>query len=121
MIVMLISLLEKLTYIRKLSIPLYLCFQYVFVPLFFRIASFGTCFIISRRLSRSTDDAIAFRMIKNFNVGVNSPKTPNSNGKMIEIKMKGAMVMKRYLDFEISSSVMTKPPKKVRPIYVLSD
>lgn len=77
--------------------------------------------MIRRRLRISTDDAIEFRMIKNFNVGVNSPNTPNSNGKIIERIMNGAMVMKRYLDFEISSSVMTKPPKRVRPIYVLSD
>ena len=90
-------------------------------PLLFRVALFGTCLIISRRLSISTEDAIEFSIIKNFNVGVNSPNTPIINGKIIEIMMKGASVMKIYLDFEISSSVITKPPYRVSPIYVFSD
>jgi hypothetical protein len=93
----------------------------VYGPLLFRIALFGTCLIISRRLSISTDDAIEFRIIKNFSGGVNSPNTPNINGKIIEIIMKGAIVMKIYLDFKISSSVITKPPKRVSPTYVFSD
>ena len=60
-------------------------------------------------------------MIRNFNVGVNSPNTPNTNGEIIEIIKKGASVMKIYLDFETSSSVITKPPNRVSPIYVFSD
>ena len=60
-------------------------------------------------------------MIRNFNVVVNSPNKLNTSGKMIEIIMKGAMVMKMYLDFEISSSVNTKPPNNVKPTYVFSD
>ena len=39
----------------------------------------------------------------------------------MEIIMKGAIVMKMYLDFEISSSVNTKPPNSVNPTYVFSD
>jgi hypothetical protein len=90
-------------------------------PLPFRVAFFGTCLIIRRRLSISTDDAIEFSIIKNFNVVVNSPNTLNTSGKMMEIIMKGAIVMKIYLDFETSSSVITKPPNRVNPTNVFSD
>jgi hypothetical protein len=85
------------------------------------MAFFDTCLIIRRRLSISTDDAIEFRIIKNFNVGVNSPNPPNISGKMIEIIMKGAIVIQIYLDFKISSSVNTKPPNRVSPTYVFSN
>ena len=102
---------------------LFVCtlFQYVFGPLLFKVAFFGTCLIIRRRLSKSTDDAIEFSIIRNFNVVVNSPNALNISGKIIEIIIKGAIVMKIYLGFEISSSVITKPPNSVIPMYVFSD
>lgn len=93
----------------------------MFGPLLFKVAFFGTCLIIRSRLSKSTDDAIEFSIIKNFNVVVNSPNALNISGKIIEIIIKGAIVMKIYLGFEISSSVITKPPNSVIPMYVFSD
>ncbi len=85
------------------------------------MACFGICFIIRKRFNISTDEAIAFSKIKNFIVGVNRPKTLNISGKITEIMMKGAIVMKIYLDLDISSSVMTNPPNRVIPTKVLSD
>ena len=69
----------------------------------------------------STDDPMEFSIIKNFNVVVNTPNAPNTMGRIIEMMMKGAIVIRIYLDFETSSSVMTKPPNRVIPINVFFD
>jgi len=74
-----------------------------------------------RKFNKSTDDPIELSMIKSFNVVVKSPKTLKIKGKIIEIIIKGAIVMNIYLDFEISSSVITKAPNKVSPTKVFSD
>ena len=93
----------------------------MFGPLHVKVAFFGTCFIIRRRFSKSTDDPIEFSIIRNLNVVVKSPNTLKISGKIIESIIKGAIVMTIYLDFEISSSVITKAPNRVSPTEVFSD
>jgi hypothetical protein len=79
--------------------------HYVFIPLLFNTDPFGTCVNSRMNSSISTEEDAALSSIKNFNVGVSSPKRPRNNGKKIESITKGAIVMMMYLVFETSSSV----------------
>jgi hypothetical protein len=86
-----------------------------------KIPFLGTCLITRINDSKSTDEAKEFSMIKDFNVGVKNPQKPNIIGKITEMTMNGAIVTSINLDFEIFSSVETKPPTKVIPTNVFSD
>ena len=74
------------------------------------MALLGTCIITSKRVSISTDEAMALSNTKSFKGDVNTPKMPNMIGNMIEPIRNGATVININLDFTISSSVKTKPP-----------
>ena len=79
------------------------------------MALFGTCLITSKRFSISTDEAMALSNIISLTREVNTPKKPNMSGNMIETRRNGATVININLDFSISSSVKTKPPKIASP------
>ncbi len=70
----------------------------------FRMALFGTCLMTSKRVSKSTDEAMALSNIKSFNGVVNIPRVFKMIGNRIETKRNGATVININLDFSISSS-----------------
>lgn len=79
------------------------------------------CKSIRIKFNTSILEETAFSIIRNFKVGVSHPIKAKTNGKSIEMIIKGHREINANLVIVICSSEFTYPPKRVKPTKVFWD